>query len=56
MNSNDRIVDIKENTLDRDVLSILLVDRTTGENIIWATDDYSSLGADYTFSDNIRLE
>ena len=56
MNSKDRIVDIKENTLDWDVLSILLIDRTTGENIIWATDDYSSLGADYTFSDNIRLE
>lgn len=29
------------------VLPILLRDKTTGKNIIWATDSYSHLGADY---------
>lgn len=29
------------------VLSVLLLDRTTGKNIIWATDDYENLGKEY---------
>lgn len=49
-------VDIKENTLDYEVLSILLIDRTTGKNIVWATDDYCTRGENFSFSDSIRLE
>ncbi len=38
--------DILENTLRRadDLLDILLLDRTTGKNIIWATDSYETCG------------
>ena len=38
------------------VLRILLKDRTTGENIIWATDSYSHLGNTYHSSATIRLK
>ena len=42
--------DIKENYLysfNAGILKILLMDRTTRKNIIWATDDYASLGDQY---------
>lgn len=42
--------DIKENYLysfNAGILKILLMDRTTRKNIIWATDDYASLGEQY---------
>ena len=47
----DQRVDIKENLLDKHdqrLLKILLKDKTTGKNIIWATDDYKYLGDEYT--------
>ncbi len=34
----------------------LLVDHTTGSNIIWATDDYMDLGEGYSFFDCIKEE
>ncbi len=40
-------IDIKENSLleiDKELLDILLKDRTTGANILWATDNYEQLG------------
>ena len=40
-------VDIKENSieqLDYELLTILLQDKSSGKNIIWATDDYSQNG------------
>lgn len=43
-------VDIKENyikQLDDNLLSILLKDRSSGRNIIWATDNYASRGPMY---------
>jgi hypothetical protein len=42
-------IDILENTLRQKgkLLDILLQDRTTKKNIIWATDSYESLGADF---------
>ena len=43
-------IDIKENRLvqfDRTLLEILLKDRTTGKNIIWATDNYAHYGEKY---------
>lgn len=42
--------DIKENYLysfNAGILKILLIDRTTRKNIIWATSDYTSLGDQY---------
>ena len=52
-------VDIKENALyrrDHDLLLILLKDRSSGKNIIWATDNYSSRGYGYQFGDYITAE
>ena len=52
-------IDIKENELmamGGGILDTLLLDRTTGENIIWATDDYAVLGDAYTFHQHILPE
>ena len=39
-----------------DILQILLVDRTTGGNIFWATSDYEELGKGYSYYDPILPE
>ena len=52
-------IDIKENDLlkiDRSLLEILLKDKTTGKNIIWATDNYSKYGELYTSEKEIKIE
>jgi hypothetical protein len=52
-------IDIKENDLlkiDRSLLEILLQDKTTGKNIIWATDNYSKYGELYTSEKEIKIE
>lgn len=52
-------VDIKENLiyrLDNELLLTLLKDRSSGKNIIWATDNYSYRGYGYHFSDHITVE
>ena len=54
-----RSIDIKEDELlamGGGILDTLLLDRTTGENIIWATDDYAALGDAYTFHQHILPE
>jgi len=38
------------------LLAILLKDRTTGKNIIWATDDYLTLGSIYSKENEIQLD
>ena len=51
-------IDIKENyiyQLDNELLGILLLDRTSGKTIIWATDNYASRGTGYMFSDHISV-
>jgi len=53
------LIDVKENNLlsvDYELLSILLKDRTTNKNIIWATDNYEKLGNGYSFNDLITIE
>lgn len=40
-------IDVSEEKWSREVLEILLIDRTTNKNIIWATDDYGHLGGSY---------
>lgn len=49
MDISTRKIDIFENTLRRigDLLDILLIDRTTKKNIIWATDSYKERGEEY---------
>lgn len=52
-------IDIKENDLlkiDRSLLEILLKDKTTEKNIIWATDNYSKYGELYTSEKEIKIE
>ena len=49
-------IDILEDEIKawgHEILETLLCDRTTGENIIWATDDYRSRGVGFSFYDVI---
>ena len=41
-------------TLDKSVLDILLKDRTSNRNIIWATDDYSEFGDSFSAKSEIE--
>lgn len=55
----EKSIDIKENDLlkiDPELLSILLKDKTTGNNIIWATDNYSKYGFSYSAEKEIKIE
>jgi hypothetical protein len=49
-------IDIKENILRKkgDLLGILLADRTTKKNIIWATDSYENLGKEFASTKPIK--
>ena len=50
-------VDVIENDLydiEPQILKILLRDKTTGGNIIWATDAYAAYGVGYAFEDEIH--
>lgn len=51
-------IDVLENSLRQrgDLLDILLIDRTTGRNIIWATDSYVKFGKGFKPKDRIRPE
>ena len=51
-------IDIKENSLyrlDHELLTILLKDRSSGKNIIWATDNYAYRGPGFQRLDYIEL-
>ena len=49
-------IDIKENVLRRTdgLLDILLLDRTTKKNIIWATDSYENFGKEFVCENRIK--
>ena len=52
-------VDIKENILfelDKELLNILLKDRTSNNNLLWATDEYNYLGENYSVNEQITIE
>lgn len=51
-------IDIKESILRQkgDLLDTLLTDRTTGRNIIWATDSYSSRGKEFAPKKHITAD
>ena len=40
----------------KSVLAVLLRDMTTGENIVWATDDHAALGIGYSFNMPIMVD
>lgn len=55
MNDN---IDVKENSiykLDGRLLDILLMDRSSKKNLIWATDNYASKGFGYQENDHITV-
>lgn len=55
----NKIIDINEQELILDyprIMNILLKDRTTKKNIIWATDDYETLGEFYKAENEITIE
>lgn len=51
-------IDIRESTLRRTgkLLDILLIDRTTNKNIIWATESYDDRGELFRFAEPIKPE
>lgn len=56
---NINTIDISEDdllNLGDGILETLLKDRTTGGNIIWATNDYEDQGNGFSFTDEITIE
>lgn len=55
---DEKIDVLEENILntDRVLLDILLADKTTGKNILWATDDYIEYGEEYAHDRQILPE
>lgn len=56
---DNNLIDIKENYiyhLDNELLSILLMDHSSSQNIIWATDNYASRGYGYQSHDQITVQ
>lgn len=51
-------IDIQESSLRRtgDLLDILLLDRTTGKNLVWATDSYMRYGKGFTAKSRMKAE
>ena len=59
MSDTKNCLDVLENdilAISEKLMSLLLKDHTTQENIFWATDDYAALGKGYSFYDPIRIE
>lgn len=53
----NRLIDLKDNglyLLDHELLTILLKDRSSSTNIIWATDNYSHKGNGFQWHDHIE--
>ncbi len=51
-------IDVKENglaALSLSILGVLLADKTTGSNILWATDDYAANGEGYRSTERIEI-
>lgn len=55
---SNKDIDIQENSLRKqgDLLDILLLDRTSKKNIIWATDSYKKNGRGFSPKDRIKKE
>ena len=47
--------DILERNVPEEVLAVLLKDRSTGRNLIWATDDYAARGKGFGANDEMQV-
>lgn len=47
--------DFSADIINSELLEILLTDRTTEKNIIWATNDYLKYGEEYNERDEIKI-
>ena len=47
--------DILEWNIPEEVLAVLLKDRSTGKNLIWATDDYAARGKGFGANDEMQV-
>ena len=47
--------DILEWNVPEEVLAVLLKDRSTGRNLIWATDDYAARGKGFGANDEMQI-
>ena len=56
MSVNTEKQKVENNNIDPIILSILLKDRTTNKNIIWATDNYKEQDKKYTAKKQITME
>ena len=56
MSVNTEKLKVENNNIDPIILSILLKDRTTNKNIIWATDNYKEQDKKYTAKKQITME
>ena len=48
--------DILEWGIPEEVVAVLLKGRSSGRNLIWATEDYAARGEGFAATDEIRLE
>ena len=57
-NTTDGVLkcDILEWHVPEEVLAVLLKDRSTGRNLIWATDDYTARGKGFGANDEMQIE
>ena len=55
IHTNKEIIQSDIRELNKDLLAVLLLDRTTHKNILWGTMDYSDEGSDYAAGDEIKV-
>jgi len=57
VNATDSVLtrDILEWHVPEEVLAVLLKDRSTGGNLIWATDDYTARGKGFGANDEMQV-
>ena len=48
--------DILERHVSEEMLAVLLKDRSTGHNLIWATDDYTARGRGFGANDEMQVK
>ena len=56
MTLNESFIEHFQQRYSPHILKILLTDQTTGKNIIWADNEYESLGEGYQDNDEITIE
>src|SRR5690554_1398565 len=49
------ILEDKIYKISNDILKLLLIDKTTNNNILWCTDNYNKFGSGYYFNNKIEV-